>query len=356
MISEPRPPFDPNDKSYQEYVDEYYKFDCEDIIGDIPCRFKYRQVVPNSFGLTVEEILLAKDRELNRWCSLKKAVQYRPENQEKYDQIAYERKGRNVELKKKILTSLFEPGENEKDEVNNQQTKIKNVASIDSRKSKKKKKTNEVDIEENKVKVLIGSHSAVTNEETGSTTNAEINDHQAENDSTTPQKKKKKRKNGENWKTTEENKTEIVNRNNTEIKEEATNPKKKKKNSQDNETYDKVVADNETQNKSVSGPESKKKSRKSKNKQAAVSLPTSSENQVSSEKTNNHDNNRNKSLKNRKRKMNASNEDVAFKKQRRLNNKKKSDVDTGISDARLSAYGINAKKFKNKLKYGNKTK
>ncbi|XP_026471237.1 protein KRI1 homolog isoform X1 [Ctenocephalides felis] len=117
VLAQKKPVFDPNDKTYEEYLDEYYKLDYEDMIGDLPCRFKYKKVMPNSFGLTIDEILAAKDKELNSWCSLKKAVQIRPDHVEKYDQIAYERKSRNLALKKKALKSLYQEPEEEDPEI-----------------------------------------------------------------------------------------------------------------------------------------------------------------------------------------------------------------------------------------------
>lgn len=62
-------------------MDELYKLDYEDIIGDMPCRFKYKEVERNAFGLTPEEILFAKDSTLNQFVGLKKLVPYREEGE-----------------------------------------------------------------------------------------------------------------------------------------------------------------------------------------------------------------------------------------------------------------------------------
>lgn len=137
LLSVEKPKFIPGEeKTYDQYMEEYYKLDCEDIIaGDLPTRFKYREVVPNSFGLTIEEILLADDKELNGWASLKKTVKYRPDHIEKSEVKTYKQRAADLNLKRKLLPSLF------KDIAEEPELVVKTKAKKKKTKSKKKNVT-----------------------------------------------------------------------------------------------------------------------------------------------------------------------------------------------------------------------
>jgi len=106
-LSKNKPVFNPDEKTFEEYFDEYYKLDYEDIIGDLPVRFKYREVMPNNFGLSTEEILKAQDRELNQWCSLAKAAKYYTKEEEIRERQKYKRKARSALRKKRVFSSVY---------------------------------------------------------------------------------------------------------------------------------------------------------------------------------------------------------------------------------------------------------
>lgn len=50
---------------------------------------------------------MADDKELNKWCSLKKALQYKTEHAEINDVRMFKQKAQNETLKKKVLRSLY---------------------------------------------------------------------------------------------------------------------------------------------------------------------------------------------------------------------------------------------------------
>ena len=64
----------------REMLDEYYKLDYEDVIGDQPTRFKYTQVPASTYGMTPVEILLADDADLNNVVGIKHMQPYRRGN------------------------------------------------------------------------------------------------------------------------------------------------------------------------------------------------------------------------------------------------------------------------------------
>ena len=104
-IAKEKPEFDAEKRSFDEYLDEYYKLDYEDMVGGVPCRFKYRKVEPMEFGLDAKEVLQAKDKELNSWVSVKRVVQYRSDKDDVRDEQKYKQKAQSGK-KLKILQSL----------------------------------------------------------------------------------------------------------------------------------------------------------------------------------------------------------------------------------------------------------
>lgn len=83
-------------------LDELYNLDYEDLIGDIPCRFKYQQVEPVSYGLSVDDILAADDAQLNTYFSLKKLAPYRPTDRQEHDMKKYATKNRLYQFRKSV--------------------------------------------------------------------------------------------------------------------------------------------------------------------------------------------------------------------------------------------------------------
>ena len=175
-INKQKPVFDPEEKTFEEYFDEYYKLDYEDIIGDMPTRFKYRNVASNDFGLNVNEILTCKDKELNAWASLKKMTQYRTKEEEEADLKIFSSKGKNIRKKHNILTSLAD--EKLKEETRQQQREKQ--AEVNSKKSKKKLKN------EQNEQVIVEESSNKSSSE------SELKRKHTETEQSSPKQKRKK--------------------------------------------------------------------------------------------------------------------------------------------------------------------
>ncbi|KAL0235234.1 hypothetical protein GEMRC1_001816 [Eukaryota sp. GEM-RC1] len=60
----------------ERLLDQYYALDYEDVVGDVKCRFKYKNVEPDDFGLDVLDILTSTSEELNRKVGLKSIAPY----------------------------------------------------------------------------------------------------------------------------------------------------------------------------------------------------------------------------------------------------------------------------------------
>lgn len=111
----------------------------EDVIGGQGVRFKYRQTEANTYGLTMEEILFADDKELNQWCSLKKSQQFEDDRAERE---YFEEKGKDMRLKQRIFKSLYGT-EDEKKRI--EQVKQNRQEQKKKKRKNKNKRSNEDD-------------------------------------------------------------------------------------------------------------------------------------------------------------------------------------------------------------------
>nr|CAG4643200.1 EOG090X05XL [Ilyocryptus agilis] len=309
-----KPVFDPTQyPNYEEYLEEYYKLDFEDIVGDQPVRFKYRNVVPNDFGLDTEEILAAREKELNHWCSVKKMSQYRNEQEELYDLKTFNGKRQNLALKKKVLPSLF---------VENSEELVVEEQEADRKKRRRKQgKDEDVKQDESVVNPSRKSDEGSTNikqnrkKRKDSQKNTESHVDKMNDERTNP-------RNDELQRTEDPGTTALA----TE-KETAKKKKKKQKQkstaSEPNEVINKnpsCAAEPDGVQQSAAKTKKLKKKQRKKNKEKGVCATTAQPGKI-------------------------------FK-----NSKKAALPALSLTDDRLKAYGINPKKFKNSLKYGKKAK
>lgn len=324
-----KPSFDPTvHNDFKKYIDEYYSMDCEDFIDDLPCKFKYREVVPNDYGLSIEEILIADDNELNRWASVKKLTRRRPDHVEKNEVKIYKKKAHDEYLKKKMLPSLFidpqkkdEEAEQSKESDHTKEgTKNEVICPEDIQNGDQGKMEDHID------------NSAVLNEQ-----------------NVNSRKKKRKRKRNSSVRSGDEMGSDMPNI--------SSNPSSTK------EIQDTGVTETGKEQAVPTKPdEPQKKKRKKKNKNKSVSttnegsqlnIPKSSNTNVNTEKSALQE--KHKSVKylksqNNNRNMGKPKNNVKNK----VNFKRKKDSILNLSDNRLQAYGVKPKQFRSKILYSNK--
>ncbi|KAF8926320.1 KRRI-Interacting protein 1, partial [Haplosporangium bisporale] len=134
-------------------------------IGDLPTRFRYHRVKPSNFGLSPVEILLADDKDLNEFVSLKKFAPYRRPDEQENDIKKYSKKNRvqmfrhklKQQVKDQDLDKNWDPvkrrkkeaEKKEREEAENKKTKEEDEET--SKKDKKKKdKKRKADDDEDK--------------------------------------------------------------------------------------------------------------------------------------------------------------------------------------------------------------
>ncbi|KAI5123787.1 hypothetical protein M0805_009082 [Coniferiporia weirii] len=74
-----------NRKDLDEHMDDVYGLEFNDMVGDLPTRFKYTPVLPQTYGLDPVEILLADDADLNTVVGIRALAPYRRDKGRTWD-------------------------------------------------------------------------------------------------------------------------------------------------------------------------------------------------------------------------------------------------------------------------------
>jgi protein KRI1 len=138
------------DSNYENNEQELYDLDYEDLIDGMPCRFKYRTVEPDDFGLTVDDILLADDKELNKYVGLRKVSGFSKKKESDGEKTAQKlsRKRKQLrdairerlETEKSALPTTTTKSSNDKKEISKAQVDEADGANTEKKKRKRNKK------------------------------------------------------------------------------------------------------------------------------------------------------------------------------------------------------------------------
>ena len=157
---------DPNESHLEKKIktklqDELYKLDYEDIVAGMPTRFKYRQVESNDYGLTTQEILLARDSTLKQFVSLKKLAPY---NEDGEFMVGSKKRRRFREMLKQDLEEELGPEESNVDEPEKLTDIVEEegVSTKKRRRLKKGKRKNKEEEDKQKLEVEAESSKEIT--------------------------------------------------------------------------------------------------------------------------------------------------------------------------------------------------
>lgn len=99
----------------EQFVQKNMDLVVDEVMEDTPqeMKFRYREVSPESFGLTARDILLADDKQLNQYVSMKKLASFRDDSRKEADRRRYAKSKRLREWRKEVFKDENGPQDTE---------------------------------------------------------------------------------------------------------------------------------------------------------------------------------------------------------------------------------------------------